>query len=88
MVRTVIKTETANDLVLKCNTLAHLGANFAIVWEAVLKGHVLVIGLPLQILDDQQRPQLQIRLTNSQSLVYNSDSNEYFVSWVQRSHSI
>jgi hypothetical protein len=84
MVQVVSKADTANDLVLKCNTLAHHGANFAIVWEAVLKGHVLVIGLPLQIMDDEQRPQLQIRLINSQSLVYNSEANEYFVSWNQR----
>ena len=84
MVQVVSKADTANDLVLKCNTLAHHGANFAIVWEAVLKGHVLVIGLPLQIMDDEQRPQLQIRLINSQSLVYNSETNEYFVSWNQR----
>jgi hypothetical protein len=87
MARLVPMVETANELVLKCNTLAHHGANFAIVWEAVLKGHVLVIGLPVQALDDEQRPQLQIRLINSQSLVYNSDSNEYFVSWAQRSRS-
>jgi hypothetical protein len=87
MAQVVSKADTANDLVLKCNTLAHHGANFAIVWEAVLKGHVLVIGLPLQIMDDEQRPQLQIRLINSQSLVYSSDANEYFVSWNQRSRA-
>jgi hypothetical protein len=72
--------ETANDLVLKCNTLAHLGAYFPTVWEALLKGHVLVIDLPVQTLDDKERPQFQIRLINRQCIVYNSDSNEYSVS--------
>jgi hypothetical protein len=85
MTRLVPMTETANELVLKCNTLAHHGANFAIVWEAVLKGHVLVIGLPVQVLDEDAHPQLQIRLINSQCLVYNSESNEYRVSWGPRS---
>ena len=85
MTRMIPLAETANNLVLKCNTLAHHGANFAIVWEAVLKGHFLVIGLPLQTLDDEARPQLQIRLINSQCLVYNSESNEYCVSWTSRS---
>jgi hypothetical protein len=85
MTRMIPLAETANDLVLKCNTLAHHGANFAIVCEAVLKGHFPVIGLPLQTLDDEARSQLQIRLINSQCLVYNSESNEYCVSWTSRS---
>jgi hypothetical protein len=44
-----------------------------------------VIGLPVQVLDEEARPQLEIRLINSQCLVYNSESNEYRVSWAPRS---
>jgi hypothetical protein len=76
--------ETANDLVLKCTAAARDGADFPTVWDAVLKGHALVVGPPIQTLDDEERPQLEIRLINGQRLFYNSVSNEYVVSWVSR----
>jgi hypothetical protein len=76
--------ETANDLVLKCIAIARTGADFPTVWDAVLKGHALVAGPPVQILDDEMRPQLEIRLINGQRLIYNSASNEYFVLWAPR----
>jgi hypothetical protein len=71
--------ETANDLVLKCTAMARTGADFPSVWDAVLKGHALVAGPPIQIFDDEERPQLEIRLINGQRLVYISASREYFV---------
>jgi hypothetical protein len=71
-------TETANSLMLKCTVLAETGADFPTVWETVLKGHALVVGPPVQIFDDQMRPQLEIGLMNGQRLIY-SASNEYFV---------
>ena len=70
--------ETANDLVLNCTAMVRTGADFPTVWGAVLKGHALVGGAPVQILDDEERPQLEIPLINGQRLVYNSASNEYF----------
>ena len=76
--------ETANDLVLKCAAIARNGADFPTVWDSVLKGHVLVVGPPIQTLDDEERSQLEIRLINGQRLFYNSTSNEYFVSRVPR----
>ncbi len=76
--------ETANDLVLKCTAVARTGANFPSIWKAVLKGHVLVAGPPIQTLDDEERPQLEIRLIGGQCLIYNSGSNEYSVSWRSR----
>jgi hypothetical protein len=72
-------TETANELALKCTAIARTGADFPTVWDTVLKGHALVAGSPIQILDDQMRPQLEIGLINGQRLIYNSASNEYFV---------
>jgi hypothetical protein len=72
--------ETANDLVLKCTAIARDGSDFPTVWEAVLKKHALVVGQPIQTFDDEERPQLEIRLVNGQRLVYKSDSNEYAVS--------
>ena len=76
--------KTANDLVLKCAAVARDGADFPTVWDAVLKGHALVVGPPIQTLDDEERPQLEIRLINGQRLIYNSVSNEYVVSGVPR----
>jgi hypothetical protein len=58
---------------------ARTGADFPSVWDAVLKGHALVAGSPVQILDDEERPRLEIPLINGQRLVYNSAPNEYFV---------
>ena len=71
--------ETANDLVLKCTAIARDGADFPTVWDAVLKRHALVVGLPVQTFDDEERPQLEIRLVTGQRLVYKSDCNEYAV---------
>jgi hypothetical protein len=71
--------ETANDLVLKCTAMARTGADFPTVWDAALKGHALIGGLPVQILNDEERPQLEIPLINGQRLAYNSASNEYLV---------
>ena len=72
--------ETANDLVLMCTAMARTGADFPTVWDAVLKGHALVGGLPIQSFDEEL-PQLEIQLINGQRLVYNSAPNEYFVLW-------
>jgi len=71
--------ETANDLLLKCSAAARGGADFPTVWDAVL-----VVGPPIPALDDEDRPQLEIRLINGQRLIYNSVSHEYGVSWVPR----
>ena len=76
--------ETANDLVLKCTAVARDGADFPTVWDALLRRHVLVVGPPIQTLDDEERPQLEIRLINGQRLIYNSISNEYAVSRASR----
>ena len=71
--------ETANDLVLKCTAIARDGGDFPIIWEAVLKRHTLVAGQPIQTLDDDERPQLEVRLVNGQRLICKSDTNEYSV---------
>ena len=71
--------DTANDLVLKCAAIARDGADFPTVWEAVWKSHALVVGPPIQTFDDEERPQLELRLVTGQRLVYKSDSNEYAV---------
>ena len=76
--------DTANDLVLKCTTMARAGADFPTVWDTVLKGHALVAGQPIQGFDDEERPQLEIQLINGQRLVYNSASKQYFVLWAPR----
>jgi hypothetical protein len=46
----------------------------------VLKKNALVVGPPVQTFDDEERPQLEIRLINGRRLIYKSDSNEYSVS--------
>ena len=71
--------ETANDLVFRCTAIARGGSDFPTVWETLLKSHALVVGPPIQTFDDEERPQLEIRLVNGQRLSYKSDSNEYSV---------
>ena len=84
MARIVPVADTVNYLVFKCTAVARNGADFPTVWDAVLKGHALVVGPPIQTFDDEERPQFEIRLINGQRLVYNSESNEYFVSQAPR----
>jgi hypothetical protein len=71
--------DTANDLVLKCTTMARAGADFPSVWDSVLKGHAIVAGSPVQSFDDEEGPQLEIQLINGLRLVYTSASNAYSV---------
>jgi hypothetical protein len=69
---------TANDLVLKCTAMARTGADFPTVWDAVLKGHALVAGPPVQILDDEGHPQLEISSTVNVSSTTQHPMNTLF----------
>ena len=75
---------TANDLLIRCNAAAHLGADFPAVWKSILRGHPLVVGSPVQTVTDDMRSHLEIRLINGQRLIYDCAAKQYSVSWAPR----
>ena len=57
------------QLAERCNAARLAGANFPTVWNTILKKNRLVLGIPIQALQDG-KPVLKIRLTNKQHLVH------------------
>jgi hypothetical protein len=62
-------SETARDLLQRCIAAAQAGADFPSVWGSILKGHPLVLGVPIQRMDGE-RPLLEVRLITGQRLVH------------------
>ena len=75
--------ETANDLLIRCTAAARGGADFPAVWNSILKGHPLVVSLPVQTVTDDMRSQLEVRLINGQRLTCDPATDHYFVSWAR-----
>jgi len=73
--------ETANDLLIRCTTAARGGADFHAVWNSILRGHPLVVSLPIETFTDDERLQLEVRLISGQRLTYDPAANQYSVSW-------
>ena len=65
--------ETSEELLRLCIDAMRKGADFPTVWQDVLRGHRLVLGVPEQTMQDG-RAQLHIRLLNGQRLVFDSTS--------------
>ena len=68
--------ETADELVQRCVSAAREGADFPTVWETVLRGHSLVVGPPVQGVEDG-RACLKIFIITGQWLVFDSASREF-----------
>ena len=60
--------DTASDLLRKCLAARRAGDDFPTVWQTVLKGHPLVVGVPFQRIENDQ-PLLEIRLITGQRLI-------------------
>jgi hypothetical protein len=57
------------QLAERCNAARLAGADFPTVWNTILKKNRLVLGIPIQALQDG-RPVLKIRLTTRQHIVH------------------
>ena len=65
-----------SDLVRKCLAAKTGGADFPTVWHTILKGHPLVVGMPVQTISED-RAQLEIPLITGHRLIHDSTRNEY-----------
>jgi hypothetical protein len=68
--------QTADSLVQACTQAAREGAEFATIWDSILKGHSMVASPPIETFDDEQ-PHLEIRLRNGFWLRYCARSNDF-----------
>ena len=69
-------SETADSLVEACTLAAREGAEFSVIWDSILKTHMLVVSPPIQTFDDEQA-HLDVRLRNGFWLRYSARSNDF-----------
>jgi hypothetical protein len=62
-----------------CADAMRKGADFPTVWQELLRGHRLVLGMPEQKMEDG-RSQLHMRLLTGQWLIFDSDSKSFSLS--------
>ncbi len=67
---------TADRLAEQCTQAARDGADFPTIWETLLRRNELVVGPPVQSFEDE-RPHLDVRLSNGLCLRYSSGSNDF-----------
>ena len=60
---------SVDQLLARCNQAQKEGKDFPAVWNGILRGHPLILGLPIQVMIDQT-PQLKIQLLNGQFLCF------------------
>lgn len=70
--------ETSEELLRLCADAMRKGADFPTVWQDVLRGHRLVLGVPEQAMKDG-RAQLHVRLMTGQRLVFDSTSKTFLL---------
>ena len=68
--------QTSDDLLRMCADAMRKGGDFPTIWQNLLRGHRLVLGVPEQKMTDG-RAQLHVRLMTGQSLVFDSDSKAF-----------
>jgi hypothetical protein len=54
------------------------GSDFPTVWQTILRGHPLILGMPEQRLEGG-RAQLHVRLITGQRLVFDSASKQFSI---------
>jgi hypothetical protein len=59
-----------------CADAMRKGADFPTVWQDLLRGHRLVLGVPEQKMEGS-KAQLHIRLLTGQRLIFDSDSKAF-----------
>jgi hypothetical protein len=68
--------DTSEDLLRMCIDAMRKGADFPTVWQNVLRGHRLVLGMPEQQMTDG-KAQLHIRLLTGQRIIFDSTSKTF-----------
>jgi hypothetical protein len=71
-----MKIASATDLLRECAADIRGGTDFPTIWDATLKRHSLVVGPPVQTMDEG-RPLIQILLITGQRLIFDSASNQF-----------
>ena len=69
--------ERAHDLARLCTELMREGTDFPAVWSTLLKGHILVEGIP----QSKMRTVLEIRLITGERLVFDGDAKKFSVNY-------
>ncbi len=64
--------ETSEDLARRCSEMLR-DTDFPTLWQTILKSHRLVVGPPVQYLNDN-RTELHVRLLTGQRLVIDSSA--------------
>jgi hypothetical protein len=72
------KMSRADDLARLCTELVRSGNDFPTVWNTMLKGHGLIVGIPRQR-HDGARSLLDISLITGERLVFDGDSKKFSV---------
>jgi hypothetical protein len=67
---------TASELVRTCLVAKAQGADFPTVWQTVLRGNPLVVGIPRQTITETHA-RLEIPLITGHHVIYDSTRNEY-----------
>jgi hypothetical protein len=70
--------DLASELSKVCTEAAQDGVDFPTIWETLLKKHQLVVGPPVQTFEDE-RPHLDMPLSNGFCLRYCSSSNDFSI---------
>ena len=68
--------QASEELLRMCIDAMREGAEFPTVWQNVLHGHRLVLGVPEQMMQGG-KAQLHVRLMTGQWLVFDSDSKAF-----------
>ena len=66
--------QTSAELLTRCLAASRNGADFPALWHSVLKGHVLVVGPPVNSVR-AGRITLEVPLITGQRLVFDSSSS-------------
>ena len=72
--------ERAHDLARLCTELMREGTDFPALWSTLLKGHILVEGIPQSKIEDG-RTVLEIRLITGERLVFDGDAKKFSVNY-------
>jgi len=67
---------TSNNLLKRCVESMRAGMDFPTLWHTVIKPHPSVAGVPIQRLDEQNRPYIEVPLLRGDRLVIDFDARD------------
>lgn len=67
-----------DDLVHRCSAALDGGADFPAIWASIISGHQLVVGPPVQHLQNG-RAELRVPLLRSRFLVFSSETPRFSI---------